>query len=346
MKAIVKSAAGKGIEVQDIPVPTPGPNDVVVDVAAASLCGTDRELYEWTPAAQAFGLTLPVVLGHEGAGTVTQVGADVTDLAPGDRVALESHLACGRCYPCRTGNAHTCDNTKILGMHFDGVFAETVAVPREICVRLPDSVSLETGALLESAGVGVHAIQRTGHAVAGRTVLVNGCGPIGLVIIQLSMLMGAAHVVAVEPNPFRRQLAEELGARAIPPTAELPQLCRELTGARGGFDVAFEVSGVNGVLSGLFESLRREATLVTIGHPGVQPTVDVAAYINKKGITWRGIFGRRLWDTWEDLLLLIDSGRLNLDWLVTHRLSLDSAEEAIGLLTGDANKVLLVPGLR
>jgi threonine 3-dehydrogenase len=345
MKAVIKHAAERGIQVrEDWAEPAAGPGQVLLEVAAASLCGTDRELYEWTPSAQAFNLTPPVVLGHEGSGTVLAVGAGVENVTPGDQVALESHLICGRCYPCRTGSAHTCERTGILGMHIDGVFAERVAVPAGICVPLPESVSLETGALLESAGVAMHAVQRSGYAVAGQYVLVNGCGPVGLVIAQIALALGAAAVVAVEPNPFRRKQAESIGARVLDPSDDVVGVCRDLAGRRGGFDVAFEVSGVRGVLPPLLEALRREATLVTVGHPSEPAAIDIAAFVNKKGITLRGIFGRRLWDTWEQLLLLLQSGRIDLDWLITHRLALDEAEAAVELLTGDAGKVLLVPG--
>jgi threonine 3-dehydrogenase len=345
MKAVIKHAAERGIQVRDDwAEPAAGQGQVLLEVAAASLCGTDRELYEWTPSAQAFNLTPPVVLGHEGSGTVLAVGAGVENVTPGDRVALESHLICGRCYPCRTGSAHTCERTGILGMHIDGVFAERVAVPANICVPLPESVSLETGALLESAGVAMHAVQRSGNAVAGQYVLVNGCGPVGLVIAQIALALGAAAVVAVEPNPFRRKQAESIGAQVLDPSDDVVGVCRDLAGRRGGFDVAFEVSGVRGVLPPLLEALRREATLVTVGHPSEPAAIDIASFVNKKGITLRGIFGRRLWDTWEQLLLLLQSGRIDLDWLITHRLPLDEADAAVELLTGDAGKVLLVPG--
>ena len=344
MKAVVKPAAARGIEVRDDWAdPAAGPGEVLIQVAAASLCGTDRELYEWTASAQAFNLQPPVVLGHEGSGTVLAVGEGVTSVSVGDRVALESHLICGNCYPCRTGSAHTCERTGIVGMHIDGLFAERISVPEGVCVRLPDSVSLETGALLESAGVAMHAVQRSGYAVAGQSVLVNGCGPVGLVTAQIALAMGAAHVVAVEPNPYRRNQAELIGAHVIHPSDDVVGLCRDLAGARGGFDVAFEVSGVSGVLPPLFDALRREATLVTVGHPSQPAPIDIAAHINKKGITLRGIFGRRLWDTWQQLLLLVESGKVELEWLITHRLPLDQAKEAIELLTGDAGKVLLVP---
>jgi threonine 3-dehydrogenase len=347
MRALIKTSAERGFQYRtDYPDPQPTDGQVVIEIAAASLCGTDREVYEWTPSAQAFNLDLPVATGHEGAGTIVEVGAGVTDLQVGDRVALESHLTCGQCFPCRTGDAHTCERTGIIGMHIDGVFAEYMAAPQEICVKLPDHASLETGALLEAAGVAVHAIQRSGYAVAGRAVLVSGAGPVGLVVAHLARLMGAAYVLVVEPNPYRRAQAEKIGALAIPPGDEVAERCRQLTGQRGGFDVAFECSGAQTALPSLFDALRREATLVTVGHPSRPAEINVAAHINKKGITLRGIFGRRLWETWEQTLLLLDSGRLDLEWLITHRMPLDKADEAVDLLTGEACKVLLVPGLR
>jgi threonine 3-dehydrogenase len=347
MRALVKTAAQHGVAyMTDAPDPKAEEGSVIIEVAAASLCGTDRELYEWTPSAQAFNPNLPVILGHEGAGTVVEVGPGVTGLAVGDRVALESHLICGQCYPCRTGNAHICERTGIIGMHIDGVFAEYMAVPQNIAVKLPNSVPLESGALLEAAGVAVHAIQRADYSVAGRAVLVSGAGPVGLVVAYLAHLMGASHVVVVEPNPYRRAQAEQLGVLGTAPGEEVVERCRELTGRRGGFDVAFECSGAPGTLPTLFQAVRGESIVVTVGHPSRSTEIDIAAHINKKGITLRGIFGRRLWETWEQSLLLLDSGRVDLDWLITHRMPLSQADEAVELLTGDACKVLLLPGAR
>ncbi|MET0187754.1 MAG: alcohol dehydrogenase catalytic domain-containing protein [Pseudonocardia sediminis] len=344
MRAVLKPSAAPGVGYRtDVPEPVAGPGTVLLRVEAASLCGTDRELAEWTPAAQAFALDPPVVLGHEGCGTVLEVGEGVTGIEVGDRVALESHIICGRCFPCRTGSAHTCERTRILGMHIDGVFAERVAVPAGLCVVLPEGVGVETAALLEAAGVGMHAVQRAGGGVAGGTVLVSGAGPVGLVVAELARVLGAAHVVVVEPNPYRRDQAASRGAVALSPGDDVAGTCRDLAGDRGGFDVAVEASGAPGVLGPLFDALRREATLVTVGHPSRPAEIDIAAHVNKKGITLRGVFGRRLWDSWEQLLLLVGSGRLELDWLVTHRLPLDRAQDAIELLTGDAGKVLLVP---
>ena len=219
MRAVVKNAAERGVTyVTDAGDPKATEGSVVIEVGAASLCGTDRELYKWTPSAQAFNLNLPVILGHEGAGTIVEVGPGVTGLNVGDQVALESHLTCGQCFPCRTGDAHTCERTGILGMHIDGVFAEYASVPQDICVKLPTGLSLESGALLEAAGVAVHAVQRANYSVAGRAVLVSGAGPVGLVVVNLALLMGASHVIAVDPNPYRRAQAKSSARPPCTPT--------------------------------------------------------------------------------------------------------------------------------
>lgn len=345
MEAIVKTRAAQGVDYStDAPEPVIGDTDVLVEVAAASICGTDREIYEWTPSAQAFNLALPAVLGHEFSGVVRAVGEQVTKFRVGDRVALESHAPCMRCYPCSVGDAHNCANMDILGMHIGGGFAQRAAVPESICVKLPDSISLETGALMESAGVAWSALQRSDFAVTGAHVLVSGCGPIGLALIQMSVLLGAASVTAVEPNPYRRGLAQGLGAVALDPVSEdVVEHCRNLSPRRGGVDVAFEISAAPTALPTLLEAVRREGDVVTVGHPSAPIPIDIAAHINKKGITLRGVFGRRLWSTWEDLIQLLESGRLDLSWLISHRLELSEFEEAIDLLTGEANKVVVYP---
>ena len=344
MRAVLKTAPEKGAEfVTDRPESPCGPGEVRVEVAAASVCGTDRELYEYTDSARAFGLRLPVVLGHECAGTVCEVGAGVRATRVGDRVALESHLPCGHCVECRTGDAHNCANLEILGMHLDGAFAERVVVPERICYALPEELDLETAALLEPAGVAVHAVSRAASTVPGQRVLISGAGPVGVVLTRLVTLMGAADVVVVEPNPYRRGLAERSGALTLSPQDDVVGICRDRAGARGGVDLAFEVSGAPAALSTLLEATRREATVVTVGHPGRPVSVDIARYINKKGLTLRGVFGRRLWDTWESLAALVAAGRLDLAELITHRLELSRFGEAVELLSGESCKVLLLP---
>jgi len=344
MRAVVKTAPGPGAQVlKDAPVPSIGDDEVLVKVAAAMVCGTDVHLYEWSKSARDFNPKLPLIMGHECAGTVAQVGSAVKGISAGDRVSVETHFFCGHCYPCRTGNAHNCQNMELLGLTWDGVFAEYARIPAAACFVLPESVPMEIGALFEPAGVSVHALQRAGN-VASATVLVSGCGPIGLVVAQLALLYGAASVVALDINPHRLKMAERIGAVALDPReVDVARFCRSTFSRSGGVDVAFEASGVSSMLPVLLEAVRREGRVVTIGHPGEAIPVDIAAYINKKGITLRGVFGRRVWDTWETLLALVQSGRLELSWLITHRLPLEEFARGIDLLKRDAAKVMLEP---
>lgn len=346
MRAVVKAKPERGASfVSAYPERPVSPDEVRIRIAAASVCGTDRELYEYSPMAQAFNLNIPVVLGHECSGTVIEVGSGVDSLREGDRVALESHVACWDCYPCRTGNAHNCLNMELLGLHLDGGFAERLVVPATACFKLPENFPLEQAALLEPAGVAMHAIQRSKIDLSGADVVISGGGPVGLFIAAIARALGAGNVVVVEPNPYRRRLIAELGAMPLAPTEDVVGTCRQRSGAKFGFDVAFEASGAPAALPPLLEALRREATIVAVGIPGRAIEVDVAAYLIKKGLTFTGSFGRALWGTWENIAELVASGKLDLSRFITHRLPLSAFDEAIKLLSEESCKVLLIPDL-
>ncbi len=344
MKAIVKAGPVPGVELRrEQPEPEIGDDEVLIKVAAASICGTDLHLYAWDKSAQAFNPELPIVLGHEVAGTIERVGSAVKGFAAGDRVAAESHIFCGHCYMCRSGNAHNCLHMKLLGISYPGAFSQYAKLPQQVLFKIPAQLPVEMGALFEGSGVAVHALQRAGD-VRGATVLVNGCGPIGMMIVQLALLFGATRAIGIEPNPYRRAVAERLGAIVLDPrTDDVPARVRALTGDRHGADVGFEVSAARGVMPVLFASLRREATLVLIGHPSDPIELDTAAAISKQGVVLKGVFGRRIWETWELFTALVDSGRLDLSWLVTHRLAIEEFERGIELLRGESVKVLISP---
>lgn len=346
MRAVVKAKPERGANfVSAYPERRISVDEVRIQIAAASVCGTDRELYEYSPMAQAFNLDIPVVLGHECAGTIIEVGSAVDSLTIGDTVALESHVACWDCYPCRNGNAHNCLNMKLLGLHLDGGFAERLVVPATACFKLPQDFPLEQAALLEPAGVAMHAIQRSKVDLAGADVVISGGGPVGLFIAAIARALGAGNVVVVEPNAYRRGLIAELGATPLAPTDDVIGACRGLSGAKFGFDVAFEASGAPAALPPLLEALRKEATIVAVGIPGRLIEVDVAAYLIKKGLTFTGSFGRALWGTWEKIAELVASGKLDLSKFITHRLPLSALNEAIELLSEESCKVLLIPDL-
>lgn len=342
MQAVVKSRPEPGLDlVLDANEPSVGDADILVEVAATSLCGVDRHVHDWSSAGQAFVRSLPLVPGHETSGTIVAVGSAVTALRPGDRVALESHIVCGQCVDCRTGNPHLCTRQQILGLSRDGAFAERVAVPATSAFPVPPGVSFEEAALFEPAGVAVHALQRTGPVV-GKAVLVTGCGPIGLFLIELALLSGAATVIGVEVAAGRRALAERRGAVVIDPSVvEVAEEVRRLTPRRDGVDVAFEASGSPRALVWALNSVRVAGDVVTVGHPG-DVTIDVSRLINIRYLTLRGVFGRRLWDTWETLGALVGSGRFKLSGFISEVLPLADLPSAITRI-GDAGKVLVVP---
>lgn len=342
MQALIKERAAAGaVLIQDAPRPAPAADEVLIEVAGTSVCGTDRHLFEWTQSARDFEPVLPLVFGHETAGTVISVGDAVKSVAVGDRVALETHVFCGRCYQCRTGDAHNCAQMELLGLTRPGAFAEYVAAPERVCFVLPDEVSFAAAALFEPAGVAVNALERAG-ALTGATVLVSGCGPIGLMVIRLCQIAGAARIFASEPVAAKRAWATELGAIAIDPSdGELAGVCA--SGRRGGVDVAFECSGAPAALRGALAVVRREGRAVTIGHPGEPVAIDIAAVINKGGVTLSGVFGRRVWDTWETLVELVVSGRLDLEQFITSRLPLSQFEQAIEAMASEPGKALLLP---
>lgn len=346
MKAIVKTKPEDGFEyVTDHPERPVGPGQVRIQVAAASPCGTDRELVRYGPAAEAFGLNLPVVLGHEVSGTVVEVGPGVETLRVDDRVALESHIACRNCYQCRLGQGHNCLNMALLGLHVDGGFAESVVVSEYACYPLPDDVATEIGALFESAGVAVHAALRSQVNLTGRSVLIAGAGPIGLALVQLANASGARRVVVIEPNSFRRNVAEKFGAVPLDADEGAVDWCLSDASDRGGFDVGFDCTGAAGALDIILKSLRREATVVCVGVPRAPFALDITRFVIKHGITIRGSFGRSLWQTWDVLGSLVSRGSLDLEALVTHRMGLLDFQKALDLQGGDAGKVLLLPSM-
>ncbi|MEV5647379.1 alcohol dehydrogenase catalytic domain-containing protein [Nocardia sp. NPDC052254] len=343
MRAVLKTEPAPGFDlVTDHREAGLAAGEVRVEVGAVSVCGTDRETYEFGPAVRDLGLRLPVVTGHECAGTVIEVAPDVATLRIGDRVAVETHVACGRCFQCDRGNAHNCLHMDLLGLTIDGAFAERVVLPASTCFRIPDELTLEAAALLEPAGSAMHALQRSGLDLAGAHVLVSGAGPIGLAALQIARAKGA-RVLVVEPNPHRAAMATGLGGTLVPAGEGLDERVRELTGPAEGVDLVLECSGALPALAAALEAARREGTVVTVGLTNRPLELSATRHLISRGLTLKGSFGRRIWESWTELAGLVASGSVDLSRLVSHRMELERVEEAIGLLTGSACKVVLYP---
>src|SRR5881396_3767368 len=212
MKAVVKAAAGPGAEIRDVPVPVYGAGDLLLRVLRAGVCGTDLHIVEWDRWSQG-RLRPPVTLGHEFVGEIVELGAGVTEFELGERVSCESHIVCNHCLACRTGNAHVCENTKILGVDVNGGFAEYVVVPAVNAWRVPGNIPIEVAAVMEPLGNAVHTA--FAGPISGCNLAVTGCGPIGLFAIGVARAAGAARVFASDVQPYRLDLARRMKADAV-----------------------------------------------------------------------------------------------------------------------------------
>jgi len=342
MQAIVKAHAAPGIELREVPVPIPGPGEVLVRVQAASVCGTDLHIFEWNPWAQG-RIHPPLIPGHEFAGMVAATGRGVTTVKEGDKVSAEMHVACGKCMQCRIGEAHICQHVRILGVDADGAFASYVIIPETNIWKLPPAIPHDYASLLDPLGNAVHTV--LAGPIAAQTVAVTGCGAIGLFSIAVAKACGAARVFAIEVNAHRRGVASQMGADlALDPASDnIEEQIRDATGGTG-VDVLLEMSGHPAAMRLGFSILRTGGRASLLGIPSRPVEIDFARDIIFKGATVQGINGRKMFETWFQMEALLATGKLDLEPAITHRLKLSEFSRAMELLqSGEAIKVLLKP---
>ncbi len=241
MLAVVKPAAAPGAEIREMRVPEFGRTEVLVKVKIASICGTDLHIYEWDRWAQG-RIHPPLVPGHEFCGEVVACGDEVTSVREGDFVSAEMHVACGKCLQCRTGEAHICQNVRIIGVDTDGAFAEYVVIPESNIWKLDPAIPQEYASILDPLGNAVHSV--LAGEIAAKTVAITGCGPIGLFAIAVARAVGAARVFAIEVNQHRRKIAAEMKADLVldPSSQDVRAAVLEETGGLGA-DVVLEMAG-------------------------------------------------------------------------------------------------------
>ena len=342
MQAVVKATAAPGIEMREVPVPSPGPGQVLVKVQAASVCGTDLHIFNWDPWAQG-RIHPPLIPGHEFAGVVAGMGRGVTTVKEGDLVSAEMHVACGKCMQCRIGEAHICQHVRILGVDEDGAFAEYAIIPETNIWKLSPSIPHDYASLLDPLGNAVHTV--LSGPIAAQTVAVTGCGAIGLFSIAVAKACGAARVFAVEVNELRRKVAAQMGADVVlnPATDNVVERIKDETNGTG-VDVLLEMSGVATAIRSGFAALRTGGRASLLGIPSKPFELDFAKDIIFKGAIVLGINGRKMFETWFQMEALLATGKLNLEPVITHRLRLSEFEQAMELLrTGEAIKVVLRP---
>jgi threonine 3-dehydrogenase len=342
MKALRKMQAAKGLQMDTVAVPTIGPTDVLVRVKTASICGTDLHIYGWDRWSQG-RIKPPLTLGHEFCGIVERVGDEVRAVKPGDFVSAEMHVNCGHCHQCRLGQAHICKNLRIIGIDQDGAFAQFVKIPASNIWKLDAAIPEHYGAILDPLGNAVHTV--LAGPIAGQTVLVTGCGPIGLMSIAVAKACGSSTVFATETNEQRRAMAKKMGADVVLNPVKEDAVGKILAETNGtGVDALLEMSGNPTAIQQGFKALRAGGRASLLGIPTETVPLDLVNDVIFKGATVQGIYGRRMYETWVQMTSLLKAGRLNLEPLFGERTSLDKFENAFTLLQGGlAGKILMYP---
>lgn len=343
MQAVIKASPAPGLELSEVSIPRLNPGEVLIKVKATALCGTDIHIYDWNAWAQNNNLKLPLIVGHECAGEIAELGLNVNGLSIGDRVSVETHIPCGHCLQCQIGEQHICANLKIFGVHVNGCFAEYAVVPA-ICVRkIPDAISFQVGAILEPLGTAFRSI--TEARVTGKSVVIIGCGPIGLFAIASAVMAGAAHIIALDISAFRLAGAKNMGATAVFDSTrdDLIEQILQITHGYGA-DVIIDASGSVIAIKSAFRYLRKGGTLGLIGLPGRPIELELGSDVVFKEAKIFGIHGRKMFETWYEMEGALASGRLNIDPVLSHELPLAQYDKAIELSKqGVANKVILIP---
>jgi threonine 3-dehydrogenase len=339
---LIKDKAVRGATLTDLPLPEIGEEDLLVRVQAAAICGTDIHIYQWNDYA-ASRVKLPLLFGHEYAAEVVEVGRRVANFKPGDRVAAETHVPCGRCFQCTTGLQHVCRDMKILGVHLDGAFAQYAVLPAVCAWKLDPGIPAEIGATMEPFGIGVHALSKT--KPAGKKVIVFGCGPIGIYAQMVARFSGAEMVIGVDVSADRLALARTMGADRVfhPKEVNLQDEIDRLTGG-AGMDIAVELTGNAGVVDEAARTLRRGGELVLVGLFSGPVEIDLVNNVIYKEATVYGVTGRIMWDTWWSAQAMLLTGRMDISPVITHRFDLAEYDRAFALAESAAcGKILFFP---
>ena len=343
MKALLLTEY-KHLEVTDFPMPEIGPDDVLVQVRACGICGSDIHGYDGSTGRR----RPPLVMGHEAAGVVARVGGNVTGLKAGDRVTFDSTVSCGNCYFCRRGQINMCLNVRVLGVSCadyrrHGAFAEYVAVPRRICYLLPESLPFEHAAMIEAVSVAVHAANRT-PVTLGDTAVVVGTGMIGMLAVQAIRLAGCSTVIAVDLDQNRLDKAVSLGADLglKADAVDVPAEVRKLTGGLGA-DVVMEVVGAQPPIQTAIACARKGGSVTLVGN--ITPAVEMPLQaIVTRELTIYGSCASS--GEYPACIKLLDSGAIRVEPMITATAPLETGPEWFErLYNGEpgAMKVILQP---
>lgn len=334
MLAVVKENKSSGIVLKNIPIPKPKVGELLIKVKLASICGTDINIYDWTPWAESH-INPPIVIGHEVVGEVVEINGDNPEgIRVGDLISSETHIFCGKCYQCEIGNKHICENMELFGIGRNGGFAEYATVPIRTSWKNDKSIPLEAMSSQEPLGNAVHVVTKAG--VEDKTVLVTGLGPTGLAAVAAAKAMGAKKVIAINRGEYRRNLGKKMGADEV--YDKLPDKYLNK------MDVVLEMSGNDIAIQLAFDAVRIAGTVIIFGIPKKDITLNFGKYFIDKELVVKGVFGRKIWETWNKVSELLISGKVDLTKMITHKFALKDFEKAMEVMkSGECGKILLVP---
>ncbi|MBL4539254.1 MAG: L-threonine 3-dehydrogenase [Oceanicaulis sp.] len=339
MKALVKAKAEEGLWLQDVDKPEIGPDDVLIRVHNTAICGTDVHIYNWDSWAQK-NVPVPMVVGHEFGGVIEAVGSDVHRVSVGMRVSGEGHVVGEKSRAVRAGRFHLDPDTKGVGVNMPGAFAEYLVIPAFNAVPLPDDVSMEQAAFLDPLGNAVHTA--TAFDLVGEDVLITGAGPIGIMAAAVARHCGARHIAVTDINPDRLALLEKVCPTAVPVNTTKDDLkdVRARLKMTEGFDVGLEMSGAEPAFNQMVENMVMGGKIAMLGLPGKPFNLDMGSLI-MRAITFKGIYGREMFETWHKMLAMLQSG-LDVSQLITHRLPATDFQSGFDAMrSGKAGKVIL-----
>ena len=339
MKALVKRRAERGIWLEDVPPPSMGINDVLVQVLKTSICGTDVHIYNWDAWAQKT-IPVPMVIGHEFVGRMVDVGSNVHDFARGDIVSGEGHVVCGRCRNCLAGRRHLCKDTQGIGVNRPGAFAEYISVPMTNVWPHRNGIDRDVASIFDPFGNAVHTA--LSFPVLGEDVLITGAGPIGIMAAAVAKHAGARFVVVSDVNDYRLDLARQMGATLAVniKNGGSVRAAQEQLGMREGFDVGLEMSGNPAGLREMIDNMCHGGKIAMLGIPSEQVPFDWNKVVFNM-LTIKGIYGREMYETWYKMTVMLETG-LNLKPAITHRFHYTEFDKGFEvMMTGKSGKVIL-----
>ncbi len=338
MKALVKAKREPGLWLQDVQVPEIGINDVLIRVRRAGICGTDVHIYNWDAWAQKT-IPVPMVVGHEFVGVVESVGSNVSGFHAGDLVGGEGHVVCGRCRNCLAGRRHLCKDTQGVGVNRPGAFAEFVSLPVSNVWYHDRSLPIDVLAIFDPFGNAVHTA--LSFDVLGEDVLITGAGPIGVMAAAVVKHAGARSVVVSDVNPWRLELAKELGASlAVDVRTEKISEVQKRLGMKEGFDVGLEMSGNPAAFQDLLQNMCHGGKVAMLGIPEKEFAIDWRTVVFNM-LTIKGIYGREMYETWYKMTVLLQGG-LDISPVITHRFAFREFEKGFeAMRSGRSGKVIL-----